>query len=377
MRARPGSARALAGFAVFGAFWGVWTASLPRLQAHALVNDAELGTALLWVGVGALVSIRWIGALTDRAERWVLPVSVAALGAAGVVPAFVQGVVVLSVALLGVGVCSGAVDAAINAAAVRAESGGRPVVSLAHGVFSLAVVVGSLAVAAAPGASGGRPLALIAIGVVLVGAAAGSTRLSLPTARAAVVAAGGPGRRSWPLVVIGALAALAYLVENAWQSWGSIHLRATVGASLSVAALAPATFALAAAAGRFGGHRLADRFSPALLFGAGAGFAAAGSALAALGHHAGPVLAGIAIAGAGTSVCAPTLIALAAHSAPGRPGAATGTVITVAYLGFVVGPAAVGLAAGATTLPTALVGVAAVAGALVIASPLLTRLTAP
>lgn len=251
MRARPGSARALAGFAVFGAFWGVWGASLPRLQAHALVNDAELGTALLWVGIGALVSIRWIGALTDRAERWVLPVSVAGLGAAGVVPAFVQGVVVLSVALLGVGVCSGAVDAAINAAAVRAESGGRPVVSLAHGVFSLAVVVGSLAVAAAPGASGGRPLALIAIGVVLVGAAAGSTRLSLPTARAAVVAAGGPGRRSWPLVVIGALAALAYLVENAWQSWGSIHLRATVGASLSVAALAPATFALAAAAGRF------------------------------------------------------------------------------------------------------------------------------
>jgi MFS family permease len=174
--------------------------------------------------------------------------------------------------------------------------------------------------------------------------------------------------------VLGSLAALAYLVENAWQSWGAIQLHATVGASLKVAALAPAVFALAAASGRLGGHHLASVASPAALLGAAAAVAAGGSVLAALAHTTPWVLAGIAVAGLGTSVCAPILIGLAGRARPDAQGAATGTVITLAYLGFVFGPALIGLAAGASTLPTALVGVAAVAGVLVVASPLLNRL---
>ncbi len=356
-----GRARALVGFAVFGAFWGTWGASLPRVQVETGLSDAELGTALLWIGAGALLSIRWVGGLTDRAERWVLPFSIAALGLAAVVPVFTSGVVALSAALLLLGVCSGAVDAAINSAAVRAESAGRRVVSLAHGLFSAAVVASSLAVVVA--------------GAVLIAVAAATTRLSLPPSVEREAETG--GRRatwSWPLLMLGSLAALAYLVENAWQSWGAIQLHATVGASLKVAALAPAVFALAAASGRLGGHHLASVASPGALFGAAAAVAAGGSVLAALAHTTPWVLAGIAVAGLGTSVCAPILIGLAGRARPEAQGAATGTVITLAYLGFVFGPALIGLAAGVSTLPTALVGVAVVAGVLVVASPLLNRL---
>ncbi|MDT4899319.1 MAG: hypothetical protein QOJ78_249, partial [Pseudonocardiales bacterium] len=121
---RPGRSRALVGFAAFGAFWGTWGASLPRVQVEAGVSDAQLGTALLWVGAGALLSIRYVGGLTDRAERSVLPVAVAVLGAVGAMPVFVHGVAALSVVLLLLGVCSGGVDAAINAAAVRSETNG-------------------------------------------------------------------------------------------------------------------------------------------------------------------------------------------------------------------------------------------------------------
>jgi len=45
------------------------------------------------------------------------------------------------------------------------------------------------------------------------------------------------------------------------------------------------------------------------------------------------------------------------------------TVTTVAYVGFLVGPAAVGLAASLTSLPTALAGVAAVAVLLAVLAP--------
>jgi hypothetical protein len=359
----------------------VWGASLPRVQLSAGVTDGQLGSALLWVGIGALISIRWAGGLTDRFERWVLPATLAALGATGAAPAFADGVVALSVALLLLGVASGAADAAINAAAVRAESDGRSIVSLSHGMFSLAVVVSSLAVAALVPGDTGRPWSLVVVGAALVAVATLSVRLRLPpTAATPLPAATRPGAPraglSRPLLLLGTLTAFAYLVENAWQSWGAIQLHATVGASLATAALAPAVFAFAAAAGRFSGHLLAARAMPATLFGTGATLAAAGSIVAALAPTTAAVLAGIAVAGLGTSICAPILIAIAGLPRYGRQGAATSTVITVAYLGFAVGPAAIGLVAGATTLPTALVTVAVIAGALALTSPVLTRLSA-
>jgi MFS family permease len=73
-------------------------------------------------------------------------------------------------------------------------------------------------------------------------------------------------------------------------------------------------------------------------------------------------LAAIVFAGLGTSICAPTLIAIAGRSTtPDRRGSAVSVVTTVAYLGFLIGPAAVGLAAQATSLRAALAAVAGVA----------------
>jgi predicted MFS family arabinose efflux permease len=120
--------RVLLGFGAFGAFWGVWGAALPQVQRHSHVDDSRLGTALLFVGVGALLSIRLVGGLADRWPQATLPYAVAALSVAGALPAMVVGVAGLSMTLLILGVCSGATDAAINAAAART---GRPSVLFA------------------------------------------------------------------------------------------------------------------------------------------------------------------------------------------------------------------------------------------------------
>lgn len=254
--------------------------------------------------------------------------SIIALAFAGLLPVFAHGLVELSASLLVLGAASGAVDAGINAAATRAESDGGAVVSLAHGCFSIGVVISSLGVAAAAGhANGGQLWALVVVAGVLVAAAVSTTRLSTapPVSDRASTRR---GRRFSPLLIIGGLAALAYLVENAWQSWSAIQLHTTVGASLSVSALAPAVFGTAAALGRFAGHTLANAMRAATLFGIGAATAAAGSALAALAPTIALVLVGIAGAGLGTSVCAPTLITLAGRTTSDAHGDATGIVIT-------------------------------------------------
>jgi MFS family permease len=359
-----GRARALLGFAAFGAFWGTWGAVLPQLQRHARVDDAQLGTALLIIGLGAMVSIRIVGGLADRYPRLTLPVSLAALGLSATLPVVAVGVVGLSATAFALGMCSGAADSSINAAAARTEATGQAALNLGHGLFSAAVVVASLGVADFGATGSGRPFGLVVIAAVVIAASVGCALLPVAPEHPRSAAAPSKRRRSWPLILLGVLAAVAYLVENAWQSWGAIQLHSTLDATSHVAALAPAVFAGSAAIARFAGHHLSAAVPAWKLISSGAALAAAASLLAALAPTVSLALIGIAIAGLGTGVCGPTLIATASRRSPAATGAATGTVITLAYSGFVFGPAAVGLLSEATTLPTALVGVAGAAAIL-------------
>jgi MFS family permease len=172
------------------------------------------------------------------------------------------------------------------------------------------------------------------------------------------------------LLVLGGLCALAFFVENAWQSWGAVHLESDLGASPALGALAPALFAGAAALSRLGSHAAGGRVRELTLLRGGALLGAAGTLLGALAPVAGLALVGVVIAGAGISICAPVLFSIAGRGADEAVrGAAVSVVTTIAYLGFLVGPAAVGLLASATALETSLAAVAGVAVALAVLAP--------
>jgi hypothetical protein len=365
-----GRVRVLGGFAAFGVFWGAWGATLPAVQAHAGVDDGQLGIALLCIGAGALASMRAAGTLVDRWGAPALPATLAAFGGAAALPGLATSTAGLCVALLVLGATSGAVDVAINAEGVRTEAANeRAVLSLAHGTFSACVVGGSLAAGALRSAGAGAELVLVLIGAAVVitaallvrAPAAGGGRAS---ARASL--------RHLPrlLLVLGGLCALAFFVENAWQSWGAVHLESDLGASPALGALAPALFAGAAALSRLGSHAAGGRVRELTLLRGGALLGAAGTLLGALAPVAGLALVGVVIAGAGISICAPVLFSIAGRGADEAVrGAAVSVVTTIAYLGFLVGPAAVGLLASATALETSLAAVAGVAVALAVLAP--------
>lgn len=86
MRLRTGRNRVLAGFAAFGLFWGTWGAALPAVQRRSGATGAELGFALLLVGLGALVSMRATGVVIDRVGPRLTPASVAIFGLVGLLP---------------------------------------------------------------------------------------------------------------------------------------------------------------------------------------------------------------------------------------------------------------------------------------------------
>lgn len=367
----------VAGFAAFGLFWGAWGAVLPAIRSGAGVSDGELGVALLMIGLGALVSMRFTGYLIDRYGGVVLPVVMVLFGLCGVLPALADSAVSLSAALLLLGATSGATDVAVNAAGSQAEAvTGRPVMNLAHGMFSVAVVVASLGTAglraaglgALPVLGGAAALIVITAVVALAPGSTKDTGTRLP---------GKPARaRLEPvLLVLGALCALAYLVENAWQSWSAVHLDTSLHAAAGLASIAPAVFAAAAATGRFAGNALLKRIQPVRLLVIGAAIAAVGSLVAATAGNPWTALAGIGLAGLGTSVCAPTIIGMAgAWAGPERRAGAIAVVTTIAYLGFLIGPAAVGALSSAWSLPAALASVAVLAVVVAALAPVAGRL---
>jgi MFS family permease len=370
-----GRGRVLAGFAAFGTFWGAWGATLPAVQQAARASDAELGIALLLVGAGALASMRATGALIDRRGDAATPWAVGAFGLCAVLPALARSPGQLALALLALGAASGAMDVAINAEGVHEEAvSRRPVLNLAHAAFSAMVVAASLA-AGGLRAAGAGPEAVLGLGAVAVLAVAVTLGRSPPRPGRAAPAERGRGRRRVPaaLVLLGVLCALAYWVENAWQSWSAVHLERDLDAADGVSALGPAAFASAAVVGRLAGQRLVRTVSERALIATGAAVAAAGTAIAATASGVPAGLAGIVLAGLGTAVCAPTIISLAgAAVAPAERGTAVSTVTTIGYLGFLVGPAAVGGLAALAGLRVSLAAVAGIAAVLALAAPFVT-----
>jgi MFS family permease len=367
-----GRRRALAGFGAFGLYWGAWGALLPALQRDARASDGELGAALLLVGVGALISMRTTGWLFDRFGAAVTPSSVALLTVAGVLPGLASSPLGLYASSLALGAASGAMDVAVNADAVREEvATGRPLLNLAHAAFSAAVVAASLLTGGLRSADASADVVLLAVAATIALVA-----FALRAAPSRPVAPSTPGLSSLRkvpggLLIVGGLVALAYWVEGAWQSWSAVHLERTLDAAAAASALGPAAFAAAATAGRLTGQTLVSRFSARAVVVAGACVAAGGSALAALAPNVSVALAGILLAGLGTSVCAPTMISVAgASAAPHERGGAVSIVTTVAYLGFLVGPAAVGAVSEAGTLRISLGAVAALALLLALLSAL-------
>jgi MFS family permease len=349
------------GFAALGIFWGGWGAELPAVKSHAGASDAALGVALFCIGLGALVAMRPAGVLVDRGGRRVLPAVTAVFAVCGFLPALATSPVGLAGVVVLLGATSGSLDVAINAEGVRAEASGPPVLRLAHGIFSAAAVAASLvtgglrAAGASPAGVFGAISAAVLVGALL----------------ALVLDPAPPGHQETPrlrellrapraLVILGALCALAFFVEGSWQSWGAVQMQSTLGASDALSAAAPAVFAAAMASGRIGGQRLQG--AEWRLLALASTVAAAGTLVGATAATSGIALVGMVVAGLGISICAPTLIAMAGRdTTPERRGSAVSVVTTVAYLGFLLGPAAVGLVADATSLRTALGCVAGVA----------------
>jgi MFS family permease len=341
----------LAAFAAFGVFWGAWGVLLPDVKEQVGASVAELGAALLAIGLAALPAMLLTGRVVDRVGPRALPPALALFGVAVVLPGLAGSVWQLALALAFVGATSGALDVVINVAAASVEASGGPrIMQVAHALFSAGFLVAAVLVGVAREA-GAEPLPVLGVAAVVMLAAAALNRghpAREPPSRAAERRRLVLSRR---LLLLGGLCAVAFVVESGIENWSALFLESELDASPAVSGLGPGLFAAAMVAGRSLGQVLEARLGDRTLLVGGALTAAGGLALAALAPGVPAALAGFLLGGAGISVAAPTLFGAAGRGAhEAERGSAVASVTTIAYLGFLTGPPLIGAVSGVLDL---------------------------
>jgi MFS family permease len=359
----------LAAFFAFGFFWGGWAALVPAVQDAVGASKGELGLALLFVAIGSLPSMLVTGRELDRHGARLIPVLLAGLGVAAVLPAFANTLPVLAASLFAIGVLGGGLDVAINAAVSELEvRRGARLMQLAHALFSAGLLAGAIASGISRQLGANRLEVLGGIAVVLVAAAA----LNLGHARVERKAA--TSRRGLSLsraaIPLGIACAAAFVIEGGMENWGALFLERELNADPAVSALAPGAYACAMMLGRLSGQWLEHLLGDTLLLMGAFGVAFVGLVTVALAENVPLAVVAFFIGGAGISIAAPALFGGGGrNAAPEERGRAVATVTTIGYLGFLVGPPFVGGAAEAVGLRAAFAALALVAVALVIATP--------
>jgi MFS family permease len=297
-----------------------------------------------------------------RTVRAALPLLAASL----VGPGLAGDLASLTVSLVAFGLLAGLLDVAMNAQAVRVERGyERPIMSGLHGAWSVGVL-GASAVAAGVAAGGvGVQANLVVAAAVLVTASVVAPLRLLAGEDRSPVQARTPRRALLPRAVlaVGAIGFCSFLGEGAAADWSGVYLREDAGAGSGLAPFAFTAFAIGMVASRFTADRLSARAGPVAVVQAGGLLAAMGLALALAVASPPAVFVGFALLGLGLAPIVP--IAFSAAGNLGSGPRALGWVVTMSYVGSVLGPAAIGLVAhtvglrAGLAIPAALAVVAA------------------
>ncbi|WP_299927624.1 MFS transporter [uncultured Pelagimonas sp.] len=343
----------LAAFAAEGLFWGSFAALVPVIKAQAGLSDGDFGVVMLIAALGA-VSAMW---LAPRAEaklgRWTLPVLAAVMAGAFVFPGYATNGVFLAVVMMGATIGSGSLDVAMNARISILEGrSGRPLMNLAHGIFSVAYAVSAL-MAGLGREIGWTPSEIFAAGVALCG-------LLILQMIAAPVPDPEPvseetAKRRLPWVMLfpaGMIVLLGFMTEQATEGWSALHLERGLGAGAAEGALGPAILGMTMAIGRLSGQVIVHYWSEAVVIRVATVIAALGSAIAAWAPSLFIAYLGFGLLGIGVSVVAPMAFAWVGRMVPDdKKALAISRIAVLGYSGFFIGPPLMGFLAEGFGLP--------------------------
>ncbi len=365
----------LCAFVVMGMMWGSFAAVLPDLKTMLGVDEAQLGLLLFLTPVSAVLMMLMAPGLGAALGRFALPLATLLMAASFALPGQTASLLLFPLAMMACGAATGLTDVLMNARVATLENThARPLMNLCYAFYSLGYAVAALTTGALRdvGTAPGVVMASVSAAALVVALFTWDRNgriegLARPKGKAAAALGALP-------LIGGAIVLVAFMTENAAESWSALHIEKTLGGSPAQGALGPAALALTMAAARLGGQALIRRISPLTLMSGGAVIASFGALIAAFATGPAMAYAGFIIMGIGASVIAPTAFSFVGQNArPEARARAVARATLLGYFGFFFGPPILGLIAGNFGLRAAFVATACGIALVLILAPLMVR----
>lgn len=345
LRALRLSRKPVASFAGIGVVWGGFMACMPDLKDGLGVSDGAMGGLLLWGSVVAIVAMGFAPRLERYLGLWSLPLATALMGLAVMLPAQMPSPVFFVLALMAMGCSSGLTEVYMNARVGALEAAhGQSLMSVNHGAYSLAYALAAalVGVARALGASAGVILCVAGLSVLAL-AWASFERATTPTASGHDAKAKGGGAIA---LLVGGLTLIAFLSENATETWSALFIERDLGAPAGAGSFAPAVVGLTMGFARIAGQGLSGRVADTTLLIGGLVTGGVGALVVALAPGIAVAYAGFFVLGLGLALVVPTAFSIAGRlSTPDTRTAVIARATMFGYGGFFLGPPLLGFVA--------------------------------
>jgi len=337
-------------FFLAGFITATWAVIVPFARANTGVNEAQLGTLLLCLGVGALIAMPVTGWLTSRFGcRRVILVAVALIVISTPWLPVLSNPLVLALALLLFGVGIGVTDCAMNIQAILVEKQtAKPVMSGFHGMYSVGGIAGAgfMTLLLAMGCSvvTGCLLAVVAVIAMMLVSTPGLLTYANPAEGPVFAVPRGS------VLIIGIICFAVFLTEGTVLDWSAVYLTDVRAIPASLGGLGYTCFAIAMTAARLTGDRLISSLGRLPVVLGGALIAAAGMAMVTFIASWPLALLGYTLVGAGCANIVPVMFSAAGRQTVMPQAVAVPAITTLGYLGVLSGPAVIGYVAHYTHL---------------------------
>jgi MFS family permease len=335
-----------------GLCFASWASRIPDIKTQLHLSEAELGTILLALPVGQLITMPVSGRLvTKYGSRNILSIAILLYALELTNIGWATQTWQLVAALLVFGVVGNMSNISVNTQGVLAEKiYERPIMTSFHGAWSIAGFTGALTGLLMMNLklSPHQHFLIVAAFVFLVVFIARKyliTGIPAPAEKKKFFS-----KPEGVLVQLGIIAFCSMAAEGAMFDWSGVYFKDVVAVPHSLVIVGYASFMVMMATGRFVGDRLIARIGRKKMLQFSGILITTGLLIAVLLPYLVTATIGFLIVGFGVSSIVPTVYSTAARSSKVSPGMALAAVSSISFLGFLMGPPLIGYIAQIASL---------------------------
>ena len=333
-------------FFICGLNFATWATRIPDFKSSLQLSDAELGTVLMGLPIGSLVSLPIAGwLLTKYASRWITLMAVVMYVV--VIPSLgiLSSALSLFIGLFFFGMAGDIMNIAMNTQVVSLEAKmNKIIMSSFHAVFSIGLLAGAFlgGILEKENFTPIEHFSLIAFSnIILIPFSFRNLLTDKPiqddTKSISSIFNLGPY-----LITLSFIAFCGMLCEGAMADWISLYFKEYIPDSPFPITIGFSFFAAAMVLGRFIGDKISLQYGVSNILILNGILISLGMLLTLLFPYIYLKVAGCFLTGIGISTIVPLIYSQAGNQKEIMPSIAIAGVSTIAYIGFLLGPVLIG-----------------------------------